>query len=265
VTGFVAECKQAARTMGLERWYRPATLAIVGGLLVFLAFRAYVYATHWDQVIALVNSADHRIYMAAAERIRSGGPMYPTWQLAGPFTLSQEPELYPPPTVLLLIVPMSLLPAVLWWLVPVGTIAAVVAYHRPSLAALGGILLCLSFQWTWDGIASGGLFMYVAAAVALGTVWPWMSVAALLKPTLAPFALIGAGTRGWWIVLGLAAAVSALMLPLWIDYIRAVLNLRGGVAWEYVVYNGPLVLVPVVAWLGRAIVTTPRAHTVSPR
>src|SRR5688500_12394983 len=118
---------------------------VVFGLIVFLVGRALTW--DWAGAAALTANADHRIYMDAAERIRSGGPLYPAWQLAGPYTLDQTPELYPPPTLLGLIVPMSFLPAILWWLIPLGVIAGVVAYHRPYVWGWAGILACFVPPW----------------------------------------------------------------------------------------------------------------------
>lgn len=228
---------------------RAATI-VMGGLLGLVVLRAVSYAAQPAAVAALVTNADHHIYMEAAARIRAGGPLYPAWQLAGPYGLGARPELYPPPTILLLVVPMSYLPDVVWWLAPLAIIAASIWYWRPTLVGWAAVLACLAPPWGWDGVLAGGLFMYVAAFVALGTRWPAFFAGVLLKPSLLPFALSRVRPRSWWIAVAVVGAVSLAMLPAWVDYVRVLSNLNeGGIL--YSVHNVPLVLIPVAAWLGR--------------
>jgi hypothetical protein len=212
--------------------------------------RAVSYAQQPEAVAALISNADHHLYMEAAARIRAGGPLYPEWQLTGPYGLDSRPELYPPPTILLFVVPMSYLPDVLWWAIPLAILIGVVAVHRPSLVGWAGILACFAPPWAWDGILAGGLFMWVAAAVALGTIWPAASIAVLMKPSLYPFAIFGVRSKWWWVGLGLAIAVSLAMLPGWVDYVRALSNLTDP-SLLYSIHNVPLVLVPLIAWATR--------------
>ena len=44
-------------------------------------------------------------------------------------------------------------------------------------------------------------------------------------------------------------ALSVLMLPLWIDYFTAMRNVR--IPWDYSLRSGLVLLLPIVAWLGR--------------
>jgi hypothetical protein len=229
---------------------RVVLLAIVVGLIVFQLIRAGIWIVHSDEVLLLINWADHHIYMEAAARIRAGGPVYPAWQLAGPYDLDQRPELYPPPTVLLLIVPMSYLPDVVWWLLPLAILVGTVIAYRPSLLACAGILICLSIPFTWGAIAVGNPVLYAAAAVAISTRWRWVSVAAFLKPSVYPFGLIGIRSGSWWIALTVLAALSVSMLPMWADYVTAMRNLRDWEIW-YSATNVPLLLIPLIAWAGR--------------
>lgn len=205
--------------------------------------RLVVWLRDWPSVVALMTDADHEIYYQAALRIRAGGPVYPAFQLAGPYSVVQLPELYPPTTVFGLIVPMSYLPAVLWWAIPLAVIVAVVAYWRPSPMGWIGILLCLTVERTWISIAAGNPAIWVTAAVALGTRWRPASALVLMKPTLAPFALPGIRSRGWWVVVLIGLAVSVPMLPLWGQWITSVLNVRG----QEFVDGLALPLIPLIA------------------
>ncbi len=77
---------------------------------------------------------DYRLYMDATERWLRGGPFYEPYQLAGPYTISAGDILYPP-VALWLFVPLSFLPACMWWLVPLGATGdgrVVVAARLPS-------------------------------------------------------------------------------------------------------------------------------------
>jgi hypothetical protein len=226
-----------------------ASRTLVGGLLLYGALRAIAWVRDWPRVVDLFTKADHAIYMAQAHRILAGGPLYPSWELAGPFVAVQLPELYPPPTVYGLFVPMSLLPDLLWWLIPLGITASVVAYHRPSAWGWVAILgLLFGMPATWVVLAAGNPSIWVAAAIAIATLRPTFAIAVLIKPTLAPFAVLGVRSRLWWAGLALYLALALAMLPAWLDYVSVLLNFRANLSLIEV----PLMLIPVAAWLTRA-------------
>ena len=231
-------------------WRRVLVRSLIGCLVLYGVVRGVYWLDHWNGVVALAAHADHAIYMVQAHRILAGGPLYPAWELSGPFYPGQGPEVYPPPTVYGLIVPMSLLPDALWWVIPLGFLAAVVLWHRPSDAAWVLILaLLIAEPDTWVVIAAGNPSIWVAAAVALATIWRPVAILAALKPTLAPLALIGVASRGWWIAAALGLLVSLAWVPAWMDYARVLGNYRASVAippkeWA-------LLAVPLVAWVGR--------------
>lgn len=88
------------------------------------------------------------------------------------------------------------------------------------------------------------------AALALGTLWYWPSVFVLLKPSLAPFALFGANRRSWLLAI---AGLVVLCVPfgsLWVDWVTSVVNTRGG-GLLYSTLEIPILLLPLIAWLGR--------------
>jgi hypothetical protein len=230
---------------------RLALVGIVAGLAAYQVAKGALWLTQLDAVAALVTYADHAIYMEAADRIRAGGPLYPAYQLAGPYTLSTLPELYPPPTVLGLIVPMSFLPDWLWWALPLGIVAGAVLAYRPRLAGWAVILALLAVPDTWTSIAAGNPALYAAAAVALGTRWRWLALGALLKPTLLPFALLGVRSRLWWVGLVAGLALVVATLPAWLDYLTVLRNLADGGGLLHSVGNVPLMLIPIVAYVAR--------------
>ncbi len=172
----------ASRPAAID-WRRVFVRTVIGCELLFGMWRAAVWVAHWPGVVALAKHADHAIYMVQAHRVLAGGPLYPAWELAGPFYPAQGPELYPPLTVYGLLVPMALLPDLLWWLVPLGVVAAVVFWQSPTETAWAVILgLFVVESDTWVVITAGNPSMYVTAAIALATIWRPIAVLAVLHP-----------------------------------------------------------------------------------
>jgi hypothetical protein len=143
---------------------------------------------------------------------------------------------------------LSFLPAILWWLIPLAIVGAVIAWHRPAPWAWPLIAACLGFQWSVMLAYTGNPTIWLAAAVALGTVWGWPAVAVALKPTLLPFVLIGVKRRSWWLVAGLGVLVSIPFWGMWVDWFHAVTNAYG---WRvgplYSLGDVPWLLAPVIA------------------
>lgn len=194
---------------------------------------------------------DFALYHDATARWLAGGGFYSDYQLAGPYPVVATEVLYPP-VALWLFVPFTVLPAVLWWAIPLGVTLAIIASHRPGpwrIAAMVG-LLALPVQWgtsySLSSIVNGNPAIWVVMAVALATRWPAAGPFALVKFTLAPFALVGIRRRAWWV--GLAALV-ALSLPfgaMWLDYVTVLTNARDA-GITYSLGQFPLVAIPLVA------------------
>jgi hypothetical protein len=229
----------------------PARVAVMA-LATLALLEAWFSFAPWSPVRQELGH-DYRLYMEAARRWLAGDGFYSAYQLAGPYQVLEREVLYPP-FALVLFVPFTFLPPVLWWAIPLGIVAWIVAWHQPGPWALAGILACLtlpplySASWTANIVANGNPVMWAAAAVALATRWPAFGPLALLKPTplLVPFALAGFRSRAWWAGLGLLIGVSLAFLPMWADYARALLNARGA-GLLYALTSVPLMLVPVIA------------------
>jgi len=231
--------KAAALPSGKAAW-RVALIVAFGVLLTVTMGEAIVSAI-------VPNTGDHATYISAAQRWVAGGSFYPAYQLAGPYLIAGTEVLYPP-VVLPFLVVFSFLPAVLWWAVPIAILAGVLLYWRPSLVGWTLILVCLANPLTFVIYLWGNPGMWFAAFVALGTVYGWPAVLVLLKPTLAPLALVGIRHRSWWVALGVLAGVSLAFLPMWGQYVAAMTNARGPLvspfySWQQV----PLMLAPLVA------------------
>lgn len=188
-------------------------------------------------------------YLAGARRFLEHGSPYLPEQLTGAWTLQPDSFIHPPVAVLLF-VPFLVLPAVLWWAIPLGLTAWSVVRMRP--AAWAWPLMALGLLWprTAGILIAGNTDMWVAAAIAIAlAVSLPTTVLLIMKPSYLPFALIGTPWRSWWIA-GVAIGVAALAFAgLWFDY----LTVLRGVTLEplYSLYNAPFVLIPVIAWLAR--------------
>jgi hypothetical protein len=198
---------------------------------------------------------DRDLYLTVTRRWLDGGSYFEPYQLAGPYEIRAGDVLYPP-VALVLFVPFALagaLGAVLWFVIPLAGTAVAVAWLRPRpivwpLLALGATNpTTLLKVWTGNPV----IWSMLALAVAtIGSRWRFAAPFALLKPSLAPFALFGINRRSWW--LGAAALVLA-SLPfgsLWAAWVASVLNSRGG-GPLYSALEVPMVLLPLVAWFGR--------------
>ena len=91
--------------------------------------------------------------------------------------------------------------------------------------------------------------MWMVAFICLALWRSWAGPLVLLKPSLAPFALIGIGRRSWFIALAIVVAASIPFGSLWLDYVTVLRNSH--VPLTYSLLDLPLTLAPVIAYLGR--------------
>jgi hypothetical protein len=188
-------------------------------------------------------------YLAGARRFLESGSPYLAEQVNGNWTLQPDSFIHPP-IALLLFIPFLVLPAVLWWAVPLGLTVWAIVRMRPAVWAWPLMALCLLWPRTAGILIAGNTDMWVSAAiaVALAASLP-TTVLLIMKPSYLPFALIGLPWRSWWIAGAAISLAAAAFAALWFDYVKV---LRG-VTLEplYSLYNAPFVLVPVIAWIAR--------------
>lgn len=192
---------------------------------------------------------DFELYRDAAVRWWETGVWYQPYQLEGPYDVwgtDPMPILYSMTTAPLFLV-FAVVPAVLWWVIPIGGTLAVVVWHRPRWQVwplLVGLALfpttVVTVGWT------GNPTMWVMFAVALATVRPAFGPLVALKPTLAPFVLIGIRHRSWWVV---AVGLGLVSLSFLADYVTVLLNAREPRGVLYSINHAVPLLIPVVAWL----------------
>ncbi len=207
---------------------------------------------------------DYGLYMRDAQRFLSTGTPYAPEQLASPYPIFGELFLYPP-TALALMVPFAFLPAVLWWVVPLGIIAWCLYRWRPGPLAWPVLAFVLVWPRTLGAVAAGNTDLWIAALIAAGLVRGWPLAFVLIKPSVAPLLLLGVRTwRRTAVGIGAMIVVGLVTLPLWPQYLTSLGNLRDPSPWlAYSLPNLPLLLVPVVAWLGRARDPDVKGHPIA--
>ena len=192
---------------------------------------------------------DANLYLTSAQRWFATGEFYYPAQLTGTYPVAGTVMLYPP-LALTLFAPMSVLPRITWWLVPLGVLAWHVWSCRPRWWAwpvLAGLAATVPVA---AGLVYGNTEMWTAAAVAVACRFSPAAWFLVIKPTILPVALLFARDRRWWLTI---PVVTSLYLPfgdLWVDYVQAMLNVEGanplyslpGLAW---------LAIPLVAWWAR--------------
>jgi hypothetical protein len=234
---------------------RAAVVLSIAVLAIPIAF-ALIVPHPLDQPAGV----DFQLYRDATVRWLHGGTFYEPYQLAGVYNIRPGDILYPP-VALWLFVPFAIEPppldaiaAVGWWAIPIGVTLFAVWRLRPRPAVWPLIALCASNPTTILKTWTGNPVMWSMAALALAVVGSSRLTApfVLLKPSLAPFALFGIRRRSWWLGAFVLAVMSApfVVSGLWAEWITTLSNSRGG-GILYSSLEAPMLLLPVVAWLGR--------------
>jgi hypothetical protein len=235
-------------------WRRVFFLTVAGVLALWAIVHFCLLATDYHL------GGDRELYLMATRRWLSGGGFYEAYQFAGPYTATTLPApiLYPPVAIPFFI-PWLVLPAQLWWIIPLGGTAWIVAGYRPGPATLALVMFCLGIGAFNDSAIAGNPAIWVMFAVTLGTRWPALSAMVLLKPSLFPFALFGVRDRRWWILTGVLCAVSLAMLPMDLEWLRAVSNATGDRSgFLYSLREVPMMCIPLIAWAARRRIALPR-------
>jgi hypothetical protein len=233
---------------GPWRWYRPAmvglsvVLVTIGAGIFYFATRAHDWAMFDDL----------RIYVDATHRLLAGESWYLARQVAGPYALTHGDVLYPPVTAWF-ILPWLVLPPVAFVVAPVAVLGWFVVRCRPAPWTWPIIAGCAVYPTTLVYVVYANPTLWIAVFAALGLRFRWPGVLILLKPSLAPFALIGIRSRGWWIGFAILALASLPVLAGTLAYPRVLLDAQGG-GLLYSLPQVPLMLIPVVAWIGRSVV-----------
>ena len=226
---------------------RLVALVLTGVLLLVAAWELAFLWPYIDGQHAL--GTDLTYYRGVGERWLDTGQFYLPRQLAGPYVVQADVDVLYPPIAIPFFAALRWLPFPLWWAIPLAVIGLVLARLRPAMWTWPLLVFCAAWPRNVSDLLYGNSNMWVIAAVAGGIVLGWPGVLVALKPSLAPFALVGSRRRSWWIAGAIVAVASLLTLDLWRDYLTAVRN--SDAAWYYSLEDAIPMSLPVIAWLGR--------------
>jgi hypothetical protein len=234
-------------------YVRIFSLGLTAVFLVFAALEAsVVIPPAYANGITL--GMDFTIYQDRAASWLAGDGFYYPYQLAGPYVVGAvaPPALYPP-TLLYVLVPFTVLPAFLWWAIPLGVISASLWRLRPPIWTWPMLAAILCYPRTWIILVYGNPALWALAALTAGLVWKWPLAFVPLKPTLAPFALLGIRSKAFWAGVAIGLALALPFGGLWADYFTALRNARNGMGLEYLVGELPIALILVLASAARRV------------
>ena len=237
----------AAPDILANRPYRLLILTTTGILGVLaLASAIQLFQIVYGNRVGI--GVDFHQYLGHVASWQATGQLYLSHQLAGPTTVMDGDPLYPP-TILWLLLPFTVLPEPIWWVVPIAIIVVTLVRLRPA-------------PWTWPLLAIIALWprtpalfyygnpgMWMVAFICIALARSWGGPFILLKPSLAPFALLGFGRRSWFIALAIVVVASIPFGSLWLDYVTVLRN--SNVPLTYSLLDLPLTLAPVLAFVGR--------------
>lgn len=192
---------------------------------------------------------DLHYYLGYTSQWLAGDGFYAARQLHGPYSLQPGDSLYPPIAILLFL-PFEVLPEFLWWALPMCVIAYVVWRLHPARWTLPVFALIALWPRTLELLIYGNPTMWVAAFASAGVIWAWPTALVWIKPTLAPFALIGVGRKRWWVATAVVGLAALPFGSLWVDYLHVVGDVRDTGGALYSAKELPFMAISVVAWLG---------------
>lgn len=243
---------------GLRRAVVPALTAV---MLLVTAFGA---SLRWLTVTKLgLVGTDLDFYRVVGQRFLETGSQYLPLQLAGRYDsqplvpLDVLPSLYPPPA-LFLFLPFVVLPALLWWAIPLAVTGYAMWRWRPARWTWLILAACLAWPETTIVVMVGNTTMWAVAAISAGLLVGWPAALLVIKPTFLPFALVGVGRRSFWVALAAILFLTIPLLPEWGRWLTALANGTAGAS--YSVGSYPAAAIPIIAWLGRRA-TAPAASS----
>lgn len=229
---------------------KPARIALLTVTGVLLVVAALEFAWLWGYIDSQhAVDADRVYYASVGQRWLDTGELYTARQLDGPYVVQANVDNLYPPTAIPFLVAAVYLPALLYYLIPLGATAALVGWWRPAAWTWPILAILLAWPRGLSNIIYGNSDIWIQAAVAGGLLVGWPALLILMKPSVIPFAVVGMRHRSFWIGLLLVAAASLVALDLWRQYAIAIGN--ADAEWWYSLEDTPPYFLPIVAWLGR--------------
>jgi hypothetical protein len=199
-------------------------------------------------------------YVDAARRwVDTGSPYLPS-EVAIPFQFGDLTFLHPPIS-LILFAPFLVLPAFLFWLVPLAGTVWIIVSWRPERWAWPIMPLQLIWPRFGGAVIVGNTDLWIVFLIAAGLRFGWPILLLAIKPSIAPFAIVemaaliradSVPTRRWREIALAAALLAVIAVPfgnLWFEWFAVVRNSPGDPL--YSIASIPWLTVPVVAWIAK--------------
>jgi hypothetical protein len=195
---------------------------------------------------------DFNTYLERTSSWLAGDGFYYPWQISGPYQITDGVAMYPPVT-LLLFAPFTVVPHILWWVIPAAITTAGLWRMRPSPWGWA-LLAVVAYLRLLTPIAAGNPVIWSLAFLTAGFTWPVLMPWATLRPSVVPWVLPFARRRAWWIGLGLMVVASVPFGTMWIDYVAVLRNAQTTETLGplYAVGEWPMMLALWVAYLTRS-------------
>ena len=270
--GAVLALLDGARAHLLWRAYvrlaAPLTLAI----LVFVAIRLSTEVAEAARSPGSIG-IDFTTVTDAARRWLNGASPYLARQLSGPYqqigaNLADSGEMLYPPVALPFFAVFSVLPAFLWWAVPAFISAIALRRVRADRWTWPIIGLCLGATASIPLMIAGNPTIWIVAGALWAPSLGWPGPLMLIKPSVAPLALLGIRQARWWIGAGILGIACLPFGSLWVDWFRSIVDMRTGgpPGALFSLYQLPFLSIPVivaVADLPRQVVAAAAADRTS--
>jgi hypothetical protein len=194
---------------------------------------------------------DYAAVTDAARRWLDTGQPFPDRQLHGPYAHigwnpSDTGEFFYPPVTLPFFALFAFLPALAWWLAIALLFALGLRRVRPARWSWPLLAGLAAFTNLVPVLIAGNPALWIAVCALWAPVTGWSGALVLLKPTLAPWAVLGIWRRSWWVAIAVLALASIPFASLWVDWVHAVLDLQES-GLHFLLVQAPFMLIPTAA------------------
>jgi hypothetical protein len=228
--------------------------------ILFGALAIYQIYQGWTVGLRSYAGWDFSHYVDAARRWLESGSPYLASEISGQFQFSDLTFLHPP-IALYLFAPFVILPAVLFWAIPIVGTAIVISLWRPAPWTWPLMAFLLNWPRFVGAVVVGNSDLWVVFFIALGLRFGWPVLLLAIKPSIAPFALVeiaalirvdAVPVRRWREIVLAAVLLVVAAVPfgiLWFAWLSVIRNSPADPLYSLGAI--PWLIVPALAWFGR--------------